>query len=231
MRLFLAVSSLALLAASPLAAQPGRNHLWSSYDELESCTMVLAKVATRPVRGDQYLFQLDGRAMIRDSGRTAPIEDVVFVALTEHREDDDRLSTDPELTLVLDDSVRLRYDGAYMKPFPAEYLSGGVMTRARYWVPAADLRRIARASRVRGRALLTEFTLASREREALRQLSDFVARSPRAPTPRPSRQGVTDCDSYPTPPDRRPSDTAARPPAGEPLAARVSASGAETKAR
>ncbi|HEX2201701.1 MAG TPA: hypothetical protein VHG91_00310 [Longimicrobium sp.] len=89
-------------------------------------------------------------------------------------------------------------------------------------MPAADLGRIARASVVRGSALFNDFTLAPPEREALRQLADFVARSPKAPVPRPSGQGVTDCDSYPPPDDRRPdSDAAARPPAAH----------GETKAR
>lgn len=200
MRIGLIAVSTLFLAAAPLAAQPGRNHLWSSHDELESCTTVLAKVLARPAGHGRERFWLDARAMIRDSARAEPVRDVVVTAGAEQKDDEARWSDSPELALVLDDSVRLRYPGRYGRPFPAQHLPDGTLNRVWFWMPSADLGRIARASAVRGSALFNDFTLAPREREALRQLADFVARSPRAPVPRPSSQSVTDCDSYPPPP-------------------------------
>lgn len=217
-QLHLIILFAALLAASPLAAQPGRNHLWSSYDELESCTTVLAKVLARPAGPGRELFWLEAQAMIRDSARAEPVREVVVTAGAEQKHDEARWSASPELVLVLDDSVRLRYTGRYGRHFPAQYLPNGDLNRVWFRVPAADLRRIARASTVRGSALFNDFTLAPPEREALRQLADFVARSPKAPVPRPSSQGVTDCDSYSPEPSK---GGIARPAAGPGLTARA----------
>jgi len=202
MRRCLAVLIAVFLLPSSLWAQPGRNHLLRHYDELEACTTVNADVFTLSPRRGRNLVELDAFAMHRGTAPAEPFREVTFRLTVEHGADSDTLGLDdPRLTLVLDDSARLSYRGRPARSFPARHVRGGVLDRMHFRVPVADLRRIAHAAKVEGRVGMVGFTLGPRRLGVLRQLADFVARSPRAPTPRRGDFDWTDCDSFPWSPN------------------------------
>lgn len=190
MRPLLVATTAVFLASSSLHAQPSRNLLRSSYDELEDCTTVLADVVTRRERGGGT-FEVEVFAMHGGRAPAGPIADAAFKVLLEADED----AFDAELTLVADDSVRLVYSGRHGKPFPSRRVQGGAVESAFFRVPAADLRRLARAAKVEGHAGRS-FTLDAPGREALRQMAAFIAREAGAPVPRPGTVETMDCDSY-----------------------------------
>jgi hypothetical protein len=190
MRPLLFVTTAVFLASSTLYAQPSRNHLRASYDELEDCTTVLADVFARRERGGG-MFEVGVFAMHGGTAPTGPIADAAFKVALEA----DEGAFEAELTLVADDSVRLVYQGRHGKPFASRRVRGGTLERAYFRVPTADLRRLARATKVEGHAGRA-FTLDARGREALQQMAGFIARAPGAPVPRPGRVETMDCDSY-----------------------------------
>lgn len=196
MRPVLAAAAAALLLlSSPLSAQPGPNHLRRSYDALESCTTVVATVLTHAPNRARTFFSLRAAVTLRDSLRGTPVEEVTLALEAEQDGDAEALAfgSEPDLVLEGDDSLRLRYPARIGRSWPARYLPGGTLDQAYVKVPAADLARLARAERVRGSAGTRPFALRPGDLAALRQLADFVARSPRAPVPRWARHELPDC--------------------------------------
>lgn len=207
MRSLVITAAAVLLVSVPAGAQPGHNHLERSYDELESCTTVNALVFRYGPRG-RNLFTLDASAMYGDTAPpTEPIREATFMFGAEYGPDEGLFTgDDAALSLVVDDSVALRYPARGTRPYPAQHLRGGVAERLYARVPAADLARIARASRVTGRIGEQPFTLDSAQIGILRQLSDFMARAPGAPIPVHGEFDHRDCDSYSWSPNYPPYD-------------------------
>lgn len=114
MRPYLVALAAAFLASSSLSAQPPqRNHLSRSYDELDGCTTVGADVFTRPAGGPRYQFMFDVLVILRDTVPAGPLPAVTFSFSRDHHADGpSTFGETPELTLLLDDSVRLRYEGS-----------------------------------------------------------------------------------------------------------------------
>jgi hypothetical protein len=205
--LVIAVSAV-LLIVVPTWAQPGRTRLLRDYVELESCTTVQASVFRHGPGGGRSLFMMDAFAMHRGAAPPRePIREATFTFGTERGPDEEIFGgDDPGLSLVIDDSVVLRYPARVTRPFPARHLRGGTFERLYARIPAADLRRMARAATIRGKIGQREFALDGARIAILRQLSDFMARSPRAPVPVPGRFDARDCDSYPWSPNHPPYD-------------------------
>jgi len=198
--------SAVLLAAVPALAQPGRDPLRSQYDALESCTTVNVSVFRYGPGGGRNVFTLDAQAMhLGKVPPPRPIPEATFLFREERGPDQDTFGgDDPALSLLLDDSVALRYRMRPARPFPAQHLRGGTLERLYARIPAADLRRMAGAARIRGKIGDQEFTLDGARIATLRLLSDFMARSPSAPVPVPGGLDARDCDSYPWSPNFSP---------------------------
>jgi hypothetical protein len=207
MRLLVIIAAL-LLAAVPAGAQPGHNHLERKYDELESCTTVNALVFRYGPGGGRNLFTMDAFAMHRGSvPPREPIREATFSFGAEYGMDEDGFGgSDPALSLVVDDSVALRYPARGWRPYDAQYLRGGLHQRLYAHVPAADLARIARAARVTGTIGERPFALDGTQIGILRQLSDFMARSPGAQVPVHGGFDHRDCDSFSWSPNYLPYD-------------------------
>lgn len=193
----LVIAAAVLLVSVPADAQPGRSRLLSQYDKRESCTTVQANVFRYGPRG-RNLFTMDAFAMHLDTAPPPePIREATFMFGAESGPDEDGFGGDDAvLSLVVDDSVALRYPARGTRPYPAQYLRGGTFERLYARIPAADLRRMARAARIRGKIGQREFALDGAQIGILRQLSDFMARSPGAPVPIPGAFDARDCDSY-----------------------------------
>jgi len=198
----IAVSAV-LLVSVQACARPGRGQLLREYDELESCTTVNASVFRYGPK-ERSLFTFDAQAMHRDTAPPAdPIREATFAFGVAYGPDEGT-TDEPGLSLVVDDSVPLRYPGRFGRPFPSEHIPGGMHVRVYVRVPAADLRRIARAAKVSGTVERREFALDAAQIAVLRQLSDFMARSPGAPVPVPGEFSGRDCDSFPWSPNHLP---------------------------
>ena len=198
-----AAAAVLLASCTSSAQQQAGNHLWRSYDELEACTTVHANVFTREPRGGQTLFTLDVFALHADTAPAGPFREVALTFGMEHDEERSPLGgQSPRLSLVADDSVRLRYQGRSSRPFPAQHLPGGMLERVYFRIPIEDFPRIARASAVSGQVGTTGFALDAGQVAVLRQLADYVARSPDAVVPQRDRElwGM-DCDSHPWSPN------------------------------
>ncbi|HEU4456599.1 MAG TPA: hypothetical protein VFR81_26265 [Longimicrobium sp.] len=203
----LVISTLSILLLTvPVCAQPGRSGLLRRYDKLEECTTVNASVFRHGPARATRLFTFDAQAMHRDTAPPPePIREATFTFGIEYGTDEGDFDHDDHaLSLVVDDSVVLRYPGRHARPFPARHVRGGTHERVYVRVPAADLRRIARATTVRGKIEQRAFTLDAARIATLRQLADFMARSPGAPIPVPGEFDSMDCDSYPWSPNHPP---------------------------
>jgi hypothetical protein len=195
----LAVSTISiLLLAVPALAQPGRSGLLRQYDKLEECTTVNASVFRYGPGGGVRLFTFDAQAMHRDTAPPPePIRDATFSFGAEYGPNENDVDRgNPGLSLVVDDSITRWYPGRHSRPYPAQHIRGGTHERVYVHVPAADLRRIARATTVRGKVEERSFTLDAAQIGILRQLADFMARSPGAPVPVPGEFDHMDCDSH-----------------------------------
>ena len=208
MRLSIVAVSVALLAGVSACSRSGG--LLRSFDPLESCSTVGGRVLTHAPVDGRVRLTLDAFAMHRGEAPTEPMREATFSIAAEHDPDTDVLGLEsPELELVMDNSVVLRYDGrAAPRPFPASHVRGGVNERVYFRVPAADLRRIARAGAVRGRVGALEMTLREREMAILRRLAAIDARAPHVEAPRDGRFDHMDSDSYPWSPNLLPYERA-----------------------
>ncbi len=205
--LSIAVSALLLVSISA-CSRPGGSRLLRSFDNLESCTTVNAGVFAYGPGGGRNVFTFDAQAMHLDTVPRAPVPEATFTFSSEHSAESDTFGSPVQLALVMEDGTRLSYPGRHGKPFPAQHLRDGMLSSVYFRVPAGDLRRLARASNVRGRIGEAEFVLDSAKIAALRQLADFMARSPGAPVPVPGDFDQRDCDSYAWSPNYAPYDPA-----------------------
>lgn len=141
---------------------------WRSHDALEGCTSVIGRVFLHPEPGGGSLA-LHLRVMIRDSTPAAAVEEGLMMLTVDEGPDGASFTEDAELVLLLDGSTRLRYQGRGLRDSPSQTVRDGVVARRQYRVPAADLARIAAASRVEGSIGARRFTLSDRELENFRR--------------------------------------------------------------
>jgi hypothetical protein len=195
MRAVLGAAAVLLLAACDRPAEVAHDHLWRGDDSSEACTVVQASVFTHTPGNAGGIRSLYLTAMLRDSV-PAPAREVIFLFHVEQPADSVYFpGGEAELSLAVDDSLRLRYAGRFGKPYPSEQLPGGAQESPQFRVPLADFQRIARAAKVEGRAGTLPLALDAGQVEVLREMADYVARWPRVPElgTRP-HQGY-DCDS------------------------------------
>jgi hypothetical protein len=174
--ILLIVPGCAGVATTTNAGVPTTTALFSRYDRIRGRTTVRATVF-------YHDLQLDVAVVHRDSLLADPAPAVfwVFKTLSWERS---AFVRDPDLSLLVDDTLRFRYRGRG----DFDVGRGGVADESSVVsVPVADMARISRAATVEGIVGTKRFTLTPSEIIVLREMTLFARRDPAAPRPHRGR--------------------------------------------
>jgi hypothetical protein len=179
----IALAALALRAAVAPVAPAQSTKLESSYDRIEGKTLVEALIFRRdPFSGPRLYMWVNGAHA--DSVQADTIREVALVFSVPGSTDGPARIDPRELTLLLDDTVRIRVSDGGHRVGREQF---AVREFATFAVPLAQLAQIASAGKVEGRVGAIDFEIRRSEMAPLRDLLLVATMAPDAPRPRKSR--------------------------------------------